>query len=663
MKIIAIDFETFFSSKLKYSLTGLHAEQYCKSPLFDPYMVSVCDGSNAWSGHPRDFSWSALEGATLLSHNRAFDNTVLDEMVLRGLAPKVSYAAWHCTANMTAYLCNRRSLAESVEYLFKVKLDKTARSDANGKRWPQDFTAAEQRTMLQYAKDDALWCWKLWDKFSPQWPEHERRLSNLTIDQGRYGVQMNAELLNEYIMQSHALKTATEKYMPWMAIDEGQSDFDWDDFNPVPTSTKCIAEQCRRSGIPCPPVKVRDGAEAFDEWETTYSPAHPWIAAMSAWRSVNKLLKTFETAKSRLRPDGTMPFDLKYFGAHTGRWSGGSKLNFQNFRKVPIFVRASDGLMETDAARIKKAVEHEKKTGSPPVWGLGKPIDFRRLIIPRPGKRLIAADLAAIEPRTEAWVCKDEKLMGLVRQGMSVYEAFARANMGWTGGVLKDEDPERYQLTKIQVLGLGYGCGWQKFITIAAAYGIDLTADDPEFVFDANPFTNEETKVSGYGATSKALVKKFRADNPKIVTLWKTLDDAFKQSVGSDFILRLPSGRALRYEKVRCETRIVPDEKTGKPKRKSVFTAEIGSKRVQTYGGSLTENLVQSAARDIFAYHLLRLTNAGFRVVFSVHDEAIIEADEHQTLEEVESIMSECPEWMAGCPVAVEAKEIPFYCK
>lgn len=667
MKIIAIDFETFYSSKLKYSLTGMIAEQYCRSSLFDPYLVSVCDGSNAWAGHPKDLNWSALDGALLLSHNRAFDNTVLDEMVLRGLAPKVNYAGWHCTANLTAYTCNRRALADAVEHLFKVKLDKRARADANNKHWPQDFSPAEQATMLQYAKDDALWCWKLWDKFSPAWPQSERRLSNLTIDQGRRGVQMNVELLNEYILASHDLKRATEKCLPWMVCeDDGSAEYqDWDDFNPVPTSTKCIAEQCRRCGIPCPPVKAHEGAEAYDEWEALYVKANPWIAAMTKWRSVNKLLRTFETAKARLRPDGTMPFDLKYFGAHTGRWSGGSKLNFQNFRKVPIFVRASDGLMETDEKLIADAVKHEKKTGSPPVWGLGKPIDFRRLIIPRPGHIMITSDLSQIEPRVEALLCGDTRLLEMIRSGYGVYEAFARANMGWTGGSLKEEDPDRYQLTKIQVLGLGFGCGWEKFLTIAAGYGIDLTRDDPEFLIDINPFTGEETKVSGYGATSKALVKKFRDDNPKIKELWKKLDDAFKQSVGSDFVLRLPSGRVLRYENVRCETRIVPDEKTGKPKRQSVFTAAIGRKRVKTYGGSLTENLVQATAREVFASNVLKLVDAGIWVLFTCHDEAVneIPVDSGLGVSEVDACMTQCPEWLSGCPVAAETKVVPFYCK
>jgi DNA polymerase len=664
---IAIDFETFYSPKLKYSLTNLHAEQYCRHPLFDAYMVSVSDGVTAWAGDIRELNWRDLHGRTWLSHNRAFDNTVWDRLRELGLVPAEVYpGAWHCTANMTAYLCNRRSLAESVEHLFKVKLSKESRANAANKHWPADFTPAERTAMLSYAKDDAIWCQKLWTKFSDQWPEHERRLSTLTIDQGRRGVQMDTDLLNIFILQSHDLKRATEQCLPWLTESEDPLDDTWDDFNPVPTSTKCIAEQCRRAGIPCPPVKSKDGEDAYEEWEALYGPAHPWIAAMSNWRSANKLLKTFETAKRRIRPDGTMPFDLKYFAAHTGRWGGGSKLNFQNFRKVPIFVRVSDGLMETDESKVLAAVKQEKKTGTLPDWVLGKPLDFRRLIIPRPGHKMITSDLSQIEPRGEAWLCKDEKLLGMIRSGYGVYESFARANMGWTGGKLSAEDPDRYQLTKIQVLGLGFGCGWEKFITIAAGYGIDLTKDDPEFLIDINPFTNVETKVSGYGATSKALVAKFRADNPKMVALWKALDSAFKQSVGSDFILRLPSGRALRYEGVRRESRIVPDkDNPGKTKREETYTALVGSRRVKTYGAKLCENITQATARDIFAHNLLALLDAGVHILFTSHDEAVneIPLDSPLGVREVDACMTQCPAWIPGLPVAADTKQVAHYLK
>jgi hypothetical protein len=651
MNVIAFDFETFYSKKLKYSIRTLIDEKYCQYELFDPYMISVSDGANSWAGPRNAFNWDAIDGQMLVSHNRKFDNSVYDEMVVRGWAPKLNFAGWHCTANLTSYLCNRRSLAESFEYLMGKRLSKEARASAENKHWPQDFSPEEQKAMIDYARGDAFHCWQLWDKFSHLWPESERRLSNLTIDQGRRGVQINVELLDQYLCQSHEMLQKTEDLIPWI---KDSVEPEWEEFVIKPTSSKCAAEQCRRTGIPCPPVKA-DDEEGYEAWETQHGPTNTWVYALTAWRSVNKLFQTLKVMKSRIRPDGSMPFGLKYFGAHTGRWSGDAKINFQNFRKRPVLCN-EHGLMEANEKRISAAIKQLYATGVWPEW-VKYAVDIRHLIIPRPGKRMILSDLSQIEPRVLAWMCGDVKLLEMIRGGMGIYEAFARVNMGWTGGKLKDEDPLKYNLTKIQVLGLGYGCGWEKFISIAAGYELDLTENDPEFIVQA------DAQVSGYGSTSKKIVADFREKNPKIPALWRNLDDDFRQSIGGDFSMTLPSGRRMKYEKVRGETRIVPD-KDGKPKRKSIFTADVGGRRVETYGGKLTENAVQAIARDIFAHHLLLLEDAGVTNLFSSHDEAIIETDNPSiTPKEVERIMSTCPEWISGLPVGAEAKEVLHYLK
>jgi hypothetical protein len=640
---IAIDFETFYSSKLKYSLKTSIAETYCRNPLFDAYIVSACDGANCWAGHPRDFNWNALDGKILLSHNSYFDSTVYSELVRRSLVPKVNFKAWHCSANLTSYLCNRRALDHAVMYLLNVRLDKSSRDTANGKHWPADFSIAEQAEMLAYARRDVYYCHKLWTKFSHLWPEHERRLSAQTITQGQRGVQIDTELLDRYLEQSHSMKLATEKLLPWL---EDKWD-DEDEFNQKPTSTKCIAEQCRRSGIPCPPVKADEGEEAYQEWETEYGPRHPWIPALTSWRSINKLYKSFLTVKERLRSDATLPFSLKFFGSHTGRWSGDAKLNFQNFRKKPIYCNEY-GLMETNENRI------------PGDW-VRCSIDFRNLIISRPGKRMIISDLSQIEPRVLAWLAGDKAFLDLIATGMSPYEAHSRTTMGWTGGNLKKENPDLYNLAKIRVLALGFGAGWRKFIIMAAAAGIDVTAGDPEWITEVLP-DGSEKQVSGLGTNARKIVAGYREQNPKIPALWKKLDEAFKRSIGSDFKMTLPSGRVMKYDKVRCEARIEQDE-DGKPRRRTVFTAEIGGRRFPIYGGMLTENAVQATARDIFAFHLLELEREGLTVLFSCHDEAILEIDIDNPIkaDDVARIMSRCPEWMPGLPVAAEAKEVTRY--
>ena len=657
MSVVSVDFETFFSKKLKYGLVQMIPEQYCAHELFDPYLLSVSDGQTCWSGSPRDFNWESLRGKTLLSHNSRFDRTVYAEMVRRGMAPAFAIAAWHCTANLTSFICNRRSLQESVEHLFGHRVSKDYRGVADGKHWPQDYTKEEQEQVLAAGRSDALWCWRLWEKYSPQWPQVERELSRITIDQGMRGVQIDRAKLDEYIWQTHEMRANTEKVIPWIA---GAEDESWDEFDTKPTSTKCIAEECRRSGIPCPPVKSSD-EEGYEEWETLYGPKHPWIKAVSAWRSINKLYRTFVTVKERLRDDGTLPFSLKYFGGHTGRWSGDARVNMQNMRKRPI-VCNEHGLLETDNKRVDRALDEAAETGKLPGW-VRYVIDFRSIVIPRPGKKMIVSDLSQIEPRILAWLVGDWGFLQQVAAGDSPYVAHARASMGFTGETM-DKQSDLYKLAKARILALGYGCGWEKFIAMAwdlARY--DVTQDDPEWIDEKQPFTDKVIRSPGYGSTSKRLVKEFRDQNPRITGLWRRMEDSFRSSVGDRFVATLPSGRQMRYEDVRASVKIEKDPNTGKPRRVNVFTADVGGKRKPFYGGKLVENVTQAAARDVFGEQLVRMDRLGWPILFTCHDEAVLEVDQSVTARDVEHEMAYCPEWLKGCPIAAEAKEVAHYLK
>lgn len=682
-RIVGFDWETFYDTKSDYGIQQLGTWRYLHDDRFDPYLLSVSDDAHAWAGNPRDFNWDALDGATLLSHNRHFDESVYEAGVEKGLFPRVKFANWFCTANMSACLSNRRALDSAVEFLLGRKVSKEVRKYADGKTADMMKAEGKWNAMLEYGRSDVINCRELWMKHGHRWTEFERRLSDLTIRQCQRGVQIDVPKLQRYREFVHDAVRRMEQAIPW--VRDGLAG---------PKGRKALAEQCRKDGIPTPPIKSHQGGEeAYAAWYAAYAPRIPWIRALSDYFSVQILFETLEKIHTRTRPDGVMPFGLKYFGAHTGRWSGDAGINMQNPRKEPYYFD-EERMYVTDDARLKEiavCLEQQEKAKVPvelrkvPSW-VSFTVDLRSLFIARPGKRMIISDLSQIEPRVLAWLVNDEKKLAFLRQGQSPYEAHARATMGWTGGELKVENKGLYSLAKARELGLGYQCGWEKFIAVALIMGgIDITKDDPKEVQETADFEGQVVPVynqdgspkmvSGYGYNSKRIVKEFREQNPLLASndtnnpgIWRRLDTLFKASVGGDFVMELPSGRKLVYRNVRREVTTVYNEETKKYERKWVTKAEVVKNgvpaRLPLYGGLLTENLTQATARDVFGEQLLTLDEQdGLDVLFSSHDESINEADEKVTKEEVDAIMSRTPEWLKGCPVAAETKYAPYYLK
>ncbi len=662
-RVVAVDFETYYDKEC--SVKPLGAWAYCRHPAFYAYLVSVSDGVQTWVGDPADFDWTCLEGCHILSHNAFFDRTVYEFLVEKGLAPRVEFYRWDCTANMSAYLCNRRSLKDAAAFLLGIEMSKDARDQMKGKHWSEVKSTPLGAEFLTYAERDALICWQIWDKWNHRWPQFERDLSRLTIDQCMYGVQVDVEKLDEYIMTGGKLLFDIEKKLPWIETEGAK-----------PTSTKAIATACRNAGIPCPPVKAHEGEEAYQEWEDTYKAKYGWVNAVVQWRSLNKFLGTLETLKSRLRPDGTFSFGLKYFGAHTGRWSGDAGINMQNLKSVPILVDTESNIRLDDASADEFL--NLKEEGQSPEW-LGKTnwshpelisdqphvYDIRSLFIARPGKKLVLCDLAQIEPRVLAWLSGHTRMLEAIRAGYGVYEAAAIATgkySGAKGGFKKMK--LLYKAQKAQTLALGFGCGWDRYID--AAYAL------ARYDVCVNDRTDPKTGKKIYGSAARDEVAAFRKDNKEIPDLWAALDSAFRNSLESDFVMELPTGRFMTYRNVtrkqKMKKRDIINEETGeiietKIEPRWVYTAEIDGRRYELYGGLLTENITQAVAREVFAYLMLKVKAAGVRVLWSVHDEVICEVDPDCDPKFIENLMSETPPWLPGCPIGAEAKESHCYLK
>lgn len=582
---IAIDYETYYTGTYSVRTLGNHA--YVMDPRFHAGLVAVStfrdDGCGAtFVSDPADVDWQMFAGGLWVAHNADFDRAVHERLIELGKIPAVRPDRWLCTAAAAAFLQIPRDLAGAVKAAFGVELDKSVRANMCGKHWGAGLFKDEEA--IRYASSDAIWCGKLWEKIGPSWPEEERRLWELTSEMGRRGVYLDIEKLDAGMASLKIGIDECEKALP---------------FSPAGSIPKFRAA-CQAAGLSAPKSTAATSID-FDRWlEANMSnDAAAWVRFMQRRRSLGRTLKVLEAMKTRCF-DGRMRYDLKYYGGSPGRWSGGGGLNVQNFNRADI-----------------------------------EGVDLRHCITASPGKVLAIVDYAQIEARVLLWLAGDHKTLSMLRDGMDIYEAHARSTMGYHDPrPLKEVSNETRRLAKARVLGLGYGCGPDKFITVAKIMG-GLTISFDE---------------------SQEIVKSYRKSNHKICALWYRLEETFKRHDGKTWLLPFPKNRLgkgkrwLIYRDIDAES----------------MSCTVCGDREETYGSKIVENWTQGTARDVMADVWPRCASAGFCPVLSIHDELVFEVAEEtcvSDLEKIKAIMSAPVAWAPELPVAVDGHLSKFYCK
>lgn len=87
--------------------------------------------------------------------------------------------------------------------------------------------------------------------------------------------------------------------------------------------------------------------------------------------------------------------------------------------------------------------------------------------------------------------------------------------------------------------------------------------------------------------------------------------------------------------------------------------------QLETYGGKLTENIIQAIARDILTHSMHTPEAAGHKIVMHVHDEVIIDHlnSSNTTVEDICELMSTAPDWADGLPLDADGFECLYYRK
>ena len=382
------------------------------------------------------------------------------------------------------------------------------------------------------------------------------------------------------------------------------------------------------------------------DWEyLKFTAAHPELHDVFEARKYAKSNIQESRARRFLltadRLDGKMPVPLNYYGAHTGRYSGGGKLNLQN---------------------LPRLYKNDPSTGR-----------LRKSLLAPKGYSVIVSDLSNIEARVLAWVSGNTELLELYAAGgdpyllmaSKIYE-FDYAEALEIRRKPTDDNPNplfngsfrgaERNVGKVSVLGLGFGMGASKFW---------VTMNIGPMGMDPIPIDLEE---------SKKIVNLYRTTNYPVVDYWGKCDqvitDMAQGLVNTEFgpliiernNLVMPNGMALQYPNLR----MIPDAQ-GYSFQYSPELTKHGQLKTRKFlwGGTLTENIVQALARIIITEQTLQIEQYladtfgldEARTVHMVHDEVIVIGPEDHAQEiydEMVNIMSQPPSWAPDLPLECE---------
>lgn len=367
--------------------------------------------------------------------------------------------------------------------------------------------------------------------------------------------------------------------------------------------------------------------------------------------SVKKYYAMINCAMSDDRVRGTFQF---YGANRTGRWAGRllqlqnlSKNHLDNIEVPRELIRQRDWdtveIMYNDVADILSQL-------------------VRTALIAPEGKTFCVADFSAIEARVVSWLADEEWRMEVFRGDGKIYEAAgARMFNVPISAVTKGSDLRAK--AKNAELALGY----QGSLGAMKRMGGDkMGMSDTEMM---------------------SIVHKWRKANPKIVALWQEVEDCAHEAVryqrkvvgtarnlefdcdGDYLTVKLPSGRCLFYRNPRFVQKQVGGR--GPVSKLLCYDGIVQETKqwgdIETYGGKLTENIVQAISRDLIGYAMLQLEENDYAITMHVHDEAIAEvpADgwEKQWLSEMERIMGTPPSWAKDLPLNADGYITSFYKK
>lgn len=668
MKNLFIDFETFSSVDIKKAGSYKYMESddfeiLLAAYAFDDGDVTVIDLVEDPQGARKfDKLFSNLDDVQIVAHNATFERTAL-----KAYGYDIPTSKFYCTANKALYCGLPATLAGCSDVLslphgklgtgkdliryFSVPCKPTKANGGRERNMPTDDPQKWEdfKTYLIY---DVLAERELYNKLAVfAFPESERRIYEADQRINDYGILVDlnlAEKAQEFDAEykEELSETILNKY----GIENLKS---------IPSLKKFIQE---RTGLQVSTLDKKSMDDLIANINKIVIPESDRAAALEVINARREIGKTSNAKYSAILAsagdDNRVRGLFRYYGAsRTGRWAG---------RLVQLQNLPQNHIEELQEARdmVSHGTLHEmQKVYDKPTHILSQLI--RTTFVAPEGMTYSVADFSAIEARVIAWVANEDWRLELFADPTSdIYCASASKMFG----VPVHKGDELRQRGKVAELALGYGGG-------------------------VNALTVMDTKGAIKDDEKQGIVDKWRSANGNIVGLWKTFENAAKQAIKTRraitysitskacivfevrkgfLTVKLPSGRELFYPKPRLETKAIAkgNGDTFEVESITYYGMEQTTNqwtKLHTYGGKLTENIIQAISRDLLANAIFEVFKLGFNIVLHVHDEIAAEipldGKEDETLEVMSNAMCKAPDWAEGIPLRAAGYITPFYKK
>lgn len=524
---------------------------------------------------------------------------------------------------------------------------KPTRSNGN-RTWNQPWHDPEKwKLFKEYCRQDVVTEHAILARLKQfPMPEKEQKQWQMDILMNAYGVRVDTELIegalyidgistqeltDEAIRLTGLLNpNSATQLVPWLNEHSRKQETDPDVFQDIQKTT--VAEALEKSGDL--PEEVLQMLRIRQQLGKT---------------SIKKYV-AMDTAKG----EGDRVRGLtQYYGANrTGRWAG-RLVQMQNLPRN--YIKTLDY-----ARKVVKAKNYE---GLRLLYG-NVPDTLSQLIrtafIPSEGNKFVVADFSAIEARVIAWLAGEQWVNEVFATHGKIYEATASQMFGVPVDRIAKGNPEYAlrQKGKVATLALGYQGGTSALIAMGALQ-MGLTEEELPDIVHRWRQANPRIRDLWYAVENAALSVMQTAQPQAIYGLIFALEGDLVY--GQSFLtVKLPSGRKLYYPKP-----FLKENQFGKLAL-HYYTVGQQSRKwevASTYGGKMTENIVQAVARDCLAVTLERIAAKHLQVVFHVHDEVIIDAPTETTVDEICDLMAEPIPWAPGLILKGAGFESSYYMK